>query len=192
MMMSLAPRATRALTLCVTICLPSLLHASEIEEVRFSRLHEAPGVTLQLHCVGTLHWMYVIKAYVAALYIDPQVTAEQVLADVAKRLEINYFHAITAQDFAKATDLAIAANSDTAALAGLRARIDALNGLYRDITPGDRYALTYVPGHGTALSLNDQVLGTIPGADFARAVFAIWLGAKPLDTSLKSQLLSCS
>jgi hypothetical protein len=57
------------------------------------------------------------------------------------------------------------------------------------VKPGDRYALTYVPGVGTELTLNGSPLGTVAGADFASAVFAIWLGPKALDESLKTQLL---
>ena len=31
--------------------------------------------------------------------------------------------------------------------------------------------------------------GTIQGADFAAALFSIWLGGKPIDKTLKKQLL---
>jgi len=44
-----------------------------------------------------------------------------------------------------------------------------------------------------ALSLlNGRRKGVVEGTDFAAAVFAIWLGPKPIDVSLKSQLLTCS
>jgi hypothetical protein len=56
------------------------------------------------------------------------------------------------------------------------------------VKPGDRYALTYVPGVGTELALNGTTLGTVEGADFAAAVFAIWLGPQAIDESLKTQL----
>jgi hypothetical protein len=56
--------------------------------------------------------------------------------------------------------------------------------------PGDRYALTYLPGVGTELSLNGRPLGTIPGEDFAAALFSIWLGPHPLDDDLKRTLLA--
>ena len=74
-------------------------------------------------------------------------------------------------------------------LAKLRSRIDLFNAAYRDIKPGDRYALTYQPGKGTELSFNGEPLVTIEGADFAAAYFSIWLGHKPLDDNLKKALL---
>ena len=64
------------------------------------------------------------------------------------------------------------------------------DGTLRDVQKGDRYALTYVPGAGTTLALNGRPLGTIEGADFAAALFTIWLGTKdPMDASFRLALL---
>ena len=41
-------------------------------------------------------------------------------------------------------------------------------------------------------ALNGAPLGTVEGADFAAALFAIWLGPKAIDESLKAQLLGRS
>ena len=49
--------------------------------------------------------------------------------------------------------------------------------------------MTCIPGRGTELALNGRPKGVIEGADFAAAVFAIWLGPKPLNKSFKAQLL---
>jgi chalcone isomerase-like protein len=57
------------------------------------------------------------------------------------------------------------------------------------VSPGDRYALTYVPDVGTELRLNEESLATIPGEDFAEAYFGIWLGDQPLDEGLRDKLL---
>lgn len=166
--------------------------AKEIEGVRFVDEVSLHDLTLQLNDVGLMRWRYVIKAYVAALYLGPGATPSGVLSDVPKRLEIQYFYAIKADGFVNATNEGIAANASPDAMAALRPRIDELNRLYRDVQPGDRYALTYVPGVGTELALNGTVLGRVAGADFAGAVFAIWLGPKAIDPSLKAQLLGRS
>ena len=63
------------------------------------------------------------------------------------------------------------------------------NSLYVDIEPGDRYSLSYTPGQGTVLALNGRPLGTIEGADFAAALFSIWLGPNPADAGFKTALL---
>jgi len=178
----------------IGLCLALLgnANAKEIEGVRFAdEIHAGPA-TLRLSDVGLMRYRYVIKAYVAALYLGESARPTDVLADAAKRLEIEYFYGIPAAGFVNATNEGIAANVSPETLARLRPRIDRLNLLYRDVKPGDRYALTYVPGVGTELALNGTTLGTIEGADFAAAVFAIWLGPKAIDESLKAQLLGRS
>ena len=57
------------------------------------------------------------------------------------------------------------------------------------MNPGDRYSLTYIPGKGTTLSLNGVPKGTVDGADFAAALFSIWLGPNPIDSNFKQALL---
>lgn len=178
--------------LVLALAVPAAGPAKEIEGVRFADQVRVGDVTLRLNDVGLLRYRWVIKAYVAALYLGPGATPGEVLGDVPKRLEIEYFYAIEAKGFTKATDEGIAANVPPATVASLRPRIARLNALYRDVKPGDRYALTYVPGVGTELALNGVALGTIEGADFAAAVFAIWLGPSALDASLKAQLLGRS
>lgn len=179
--------------LAVTLAaVPVTVRAKEIEGVRFADEVKVGPVTMRLNDVGLMRYRYVIKAYVAALYLGDGGRPSDVLADAPKRLEIEYFYAIQATGFANATNEGIAANVPADVVASLRSRIDRLNALYRDVKPGDRYALTYVPGVGTELALNGAPLGTIEGADFAAAVFAIWLGPKAIDASLKAQLLGRS
>jgi hypothetical protein len=135
-----------------------------------------------------------IKGYVAALYLAESVgeeaVASAVLADVPRRLEIEYFWAIPAEKFAEATLEGIARNTDRVTFERLRPRIDRLNALYEDVEAGDRYSLTYAPAVGTELARNGRRLGVVEGADFAAALFAIWLGDRPLDESLRRQLLA--
>jgi hypothetical protein len=61
--------------------------------------------------------------------------------------------------------------------------------LYVDVQPGDRYSLTYIPGRGTELALNGEPRGVIEGAEFAAALFSIWIGREPIDKSFKNQIL---
>lgn len=47
----------------------------------------------------------------------------------------------------------------------------------------------YVPGTGTTVTIGGQAKGTIPGADFMRALWGIWLGDQPADAKLKAGML---
>jgi hypothetical protein len=163
--------------------------AGQVEGVSFSNDVKAGGIPLTLRGLGLLRYMVFVKAYVAAFYLPAGTAAEDALSAVPKRLEIEYFHAIAAKDFAAATTASIERNVSLMAFRRLKPQIDALNALYRDVAPGDRYALTYVPGSGTTLSWNGRALGTVGGDEFAAALFGIWLGSDPLDKDLKELLL---
>lgn len=167
--------------------------AAEIEGVRFDESLSVGDAQLQLHGTGLMRYGVLIKAFVAALYLSEPAgeegTPSRALADVPRRLEIEYFWSIPADDFASATVEGISRSTNRAAFEKLRDRVDKLNAMYEDIEPGDRYALTYAPGMGTELALNGRSLGVIEGADFSSALFAIWLGDRALDDSLRKQLL---
>jgi hypothetical protein len=165
--------------------------AAKLEGVDFADQVRAGDVTMRLSCVGLLRYKLFIKAYVAALYLGDGAAGGDVLADVPKRLELSYFWSISGADFGTAGDQILAQNVDAETLSALRPRLGRINALYRDVKPGDRYSLTYVPGGGTELALNGTRLGVIDGADFAAAYFRIWLGDTPIDTRLRDQLLAC-
>jgi hypothetical protein len=164
--------------------------AAKIEGVEFADALTVRGVDLRLNAVGLLRYMYVIKAYVAGLYLGAGVAPSEILSDRPKRLEITYFYALSKEDFQTSTRDCIRRNVDEATFETLVPRIEAFNALYRDVEPNDRYALTYLPGVGTELALNGEALGVIEGADFGSAVFAIWFGDAEIDAALKKTLLA--
>ena len=164
--------------------------SATIEGVTFADRYQAGTTLLVLRNMGLLRYRLIFKGYVAALYLEAKARPEEVLSDIPKRLELSYFWAIAGPDFGKAADKILAANVPADTLSSLRPRLERLHALYEDVKPGDRYSLTYTPGLGTELALNNKPKVTIEGADFAAAYFAIWLGQHPIDEALKSQLLS--
>ncbi len=74
-------------------------------------------------------------------------------------------------------------------LAKLQPRIDQLIEIFKEeIKKGDVYDFIYRP-QNTIIQKNGENAGTIPGADFMQAFYAIWLGDKPVQADLKTQLL---
>jgi len=53
----------------------------------------------------------------------------------------------------------------------------------------DKIYLDYDPNNGTKVFKNGELKGTIPGLEFKKALFAIWLGTKPAQQSLKDEML---
>lgn len=164
------------------------VNAAEVEGITYSDDYVVEGVKLKLTGTGLLrYWGF--KAYTGAFYLEEGATVDEVLSDKAKRIELEYFRAIKGKDFGPATDKSIAKNVDATTYERLRPRIDYHNSLYEDVQPGDRYSLTYMPGRGTELALNGDPKGIIEGAEFAAAVFSIWLGPEPINSSFKKQIL---
>lgn len=160
--------------------------------VRFSRRIGLPNadLTLRLCSSGLMRYKLLAKGFVAALYLESCELQPEALSDVAKRLELSYFWKIPGSLFGPAGRSALQRGLSRAELGALGDRLDRIERAYRSIEPGDRYALTYLPGHGTQLSLNTRHLELIEGSDFARAYFGIWLGKHAIDKPLRRRLLS--
>lgn len=177
------------LLLSLSFILPSQSYALTVENIPFADSTAIGGKPVPLRNAALLRYLKFIKAYVAALYLPEGVKAEDVLFDVPKRLEISYLVSIKGPDFDKGAAPVLERNQSTADRARIQGRIDKINAAYKDVTSGDRYSLTYLPGRGTELALNGTPLIVIEGADFAAAYFGIWLGREPIDEKLKRDLL---
>ncbi|MFK7897217.1 MAG: chalcone isomerase family protein [Myxococcota bacterium] len=166
----------------------STAQAVEIEDIDFPAAIPAGESEINLFGLGLLRYRVVFRGYVGGLYLPAEAKKGAAFEDVPKALELYYFWDIPGRFFGEAADDLLAKNLPTERVTALRSRLDRLNGLYLDVEEGDRYRLTYVPGEGTHLLLNGKELGVIPGADFARDYFSIWLGDKPLSEPFRDQI----
>jgi hypothetical protein len=96
--------------------------------------------------------------------------------------------AVGREMFVEAIESAFIRNSGSA-MSTLRARLDLLEQAVPDLGKGDVLDVTWVPGAGTLVRGQGRTM-TIPGKDFADAMFAIWLGPRPVEAALKRALLS--
>ncbi|MEO1085317.1 MAG: chalcone isomerase family protein, partial [Acidobacteriota bacterium] len=159
------------------------------EGVRFAeRIELGDGLELELRSTGLLRYKGLLRGFAAGLYLEPGRAASGALEDVPKRLELSYFVPIPGRLFGPAGRGALKKGLSRAALADLGDRLRQIDGAYADVRPGDRYSLTYLPGHGTELALNGSPLTVVAGDDFAAAYFGIWLGDASIDRKLKRQL----
>jgi hypothetical protein len=166
-----------------------IVSAARAENVFFPDRYTENDIDLKIRGTGILRYMVFIKAYAGGLYLPEEVSSEDALSEVPKRLEVEYFHAIKGEEFGPATRKLIARNVDPLTFQRLESKIELHSRMYKDVNPGDRYSLTYIPGIGTELALNGEPKGTIEGSEFAAALFSIWLGNKPMDKTFKKQIL---
>jgi hypothetical protein len=177
------------LSFIVALLVTTNIYGAKIEGTYFDESYLAGDTTLKIRGTGLLRYLGFIKAYVGAFYLDENCPIDEALTDRAKRIEVQNFQAIKGKDFGPATNKSIAKNVDPETFERLLPQIEFHNALYVDVQPGDRYSLTYIPGRGTELALNGEPRGVIEGAEFAAALFSIWIGQEHIDKSFKKQIL---
>lgn len=156
--------------------------------VCFPAVCEVSGRNLPLRSAGKKDW-WRFSLYDAGLYLPEGVSKEDVLGDIPKKLVLRYHRSIDAEKILKAAEYNLAGNADID-LPSIRERVDYLHSLYRSVKKGDEYALVYEPGRGTRLYLNEKKQGElIPGDDFAKAYFGIWLSKHVVCRKLRWELL---
>lgn len=104
-------------------------------------------------------------------------------ADQPLIIDFHYTRDIPAHAFREAAENFLKKNG-----VELTPALEAFNGAYRNVKEGDTYQLAYAPPSGLTLSLNGERLARLKG-DAGWQYFAIWLGERPFNASLKARLL---
>lgn len=133
---------------------------------------------------------YTFDLYVAALYLTrPSMDANKVITDneemgihlelVSNKVTRDKFKETVKEGFTNASH-GKATEAEIAKFMGF------FSGEFKD---GDKIHIDYIPGKGVVAKKNGTTLGTVPGLEFKKALFSIWLGNKPADAALKKGLL---
>jgi hypothetical protein len=169
----------------------AIAHGMECRDVSFPAVMQSSEGALKLNGLGLRQATFLkVDVYVAALYLkETSADANAILeANSPKHLILHFVRDVGRSDLNEAWDEGFAKNAKPE-LPQLEDRISAFKALMQDVKTGQRLALVYSPGSGVQVELDGSVTGTIPGDDFARALFAIWLGPHPPNAGLKAGLL---
>lgn len=157
----------------------------------FPDRHGQPGAELAVRGAGTLWWRGIFAIYDAALWLDAaRPDADPLGDDVARRLEFRLRRDLSQATLVEATTATFGQGLTEAERQALAGALAELNRQYRDLRRGEAIAYTYRPGAGTVVEVGGVAGAPIPGAAFARALFAIWLGPSPVDTGFRAALLA--
>ena len=159
-----------------------------------SLVQRSSGARLRLAGAGIFRFFF-LRYYVCGLYLAADAPAGEPLQhDTPRRLAMVMLRNVSAGEFLWGLDRGVADNSSAAELQALRDSLDALRAAIRGVgalARGAHVALDYVPRQGTLLSVDG--LGRAPaiaGKAFNDALLRVWLGERPLDSSLKEALLA--
>ncbi len=174
-----------------TVILSDYGWSRSVKGVDFAEKISIDNHTLTLSGVGVRKKL-IINVYLGALYLqnltqnyDTIITSNQ-----PKRIVLHFLYSeVKPEQLVEAWNEGFQKNSPDA-LINLRDRISEFNGWFTEsVHKGATIAVTYIPGNGTEVMVNNTVKGTIPGEDFMRAVFAIWFGKHPPSNGLKEGMI---
>lgn len=176
------------IALALTLASPPLLANSDLRLREAAFAPQVAQLERKNQAVLTYLW---VDVYAAALYTHSELSPREAVAGRHdKRLELYYFRNIARSDVIKAAWLTLERQLDSQRLAALRDELDALHATFKDIRPGDRYALDYDREQGLRLSRNGETIFTSQDSAVADAYLGIWLAPDGLSDKLRAQLLA--
>ncbi len=180
-----------AFILLMTLAAP--LFALEVEGIKLENeiTQQATQQTLILNGAG-VRTKFIFDIYVGSLYLPKKSSdAQQIInGSEAKRISMNFLYdKIESKKMTDGWSDAFADAVDEATLARLKDRIKQFNRYFPDIVEGDVVVLDFIPNSGVSVVINNKVKGIVPGADFQKALLAIYFGDSPPNAGLKDGML---
>jgi hypothetical protein len=184
-------------TLCLTIIflLSAPAWAIDIEGVNVPELITQPGAQpLMLNGAG-VRSKFFFSIYVGALYLPQKQNSTSDILSLSgpNMVSMNFLYdEVSKEKLTAGWSEGFEENNSTEELQKLKDRLNTFNSFFKTVVKGDVIVLDYLPEAGTRVSINNEKQGTIPGADFNRALLKVWLGEEPADSDLKEAMLGKS
>lgn len=169
----------------------SVFAQKTVSGVKLANSVTKEGKSLQLNGAG-VRTKFFIDLYVGSLYLSKKnSSSSQVInADEHSMVRLDIVSSLITKEKMRDAVKDGFKNSTNGNTKALQARIDRFIKIFeRPINVGDVLELVYVPGTGTKVYGNGELLDTIQGLDFKQALWGIWIGDKPAQDSLKNEML---
>jgi len=169
------------------VCIAS---AEKVGAVRLPDTLTVDGTQLILNGAG-MRTKVIINVYAGGLYLPEKMSdaARIIEADKPMAIKMHFVRKVDNRSIIDAWNTGFK-NSADEGYDTTQSKRDRFNGVFSsDIEKDGIYDVEYVPGKGVTVSIDGTEKATIPGFDFKKAVFAIWLGQTPADGKLKKKML---
>lgn len=174
------------LFITIGICSVSMISASEPPKAI-----EFEGSSLMLNGKGT-RVVFFMKVYEGSLYLETKnADADEIInnsSPMALRIDV-ISEMVTADAMKKALSdgLEKSTNNNTGPILN---EIEQLSASFNSaVTSGDFFEFIYIPKIGTHVLKNNELVELIPGLDFKKAFFGIFLSNNPIQKNLKKAML---
>lgn len=179
----------KAMFCCAVALNIAAASARQVSGVSMPDAVSVAGKDLRLNGMGKRTEDALFKAYVIGLYLEKRTTdaAAAIMTNEPKRIVLDMLRNVSRQTFVQAVETGMARNAGSL-MPTIRGRLDLLEKALPDLKKGNVLDITYLPAVGTIISGQGRQL-TIPGKDFSDALLSVWLGPKPVNETLKRELL---
>lgn len=184
----------RAAVALVALLVAGPAAAAELAGVTLPDQATVGGKSLVLNGLGLREaTVLMVDVYVAGLYVEAKTTDAAAILEAGqtKQLVMRFVRSVGKEKLAEAWTEGFQKNAGDKA-AAVADGLEQLNAAMTDVKKGDVVSLTYVPESGTTVTVKGHDAATIPGEDFERILFSIWLGPNPPNVSLREGLLGHS
>jgi hypothetical protein len=168
--------------------------AIELAGIKLDDTVKVAGKDLKLNGAG-IRTRVIVKVYAMGLYLPEKkdTTAGVIESSGPRRVSIGLLREMTGDDLGQAFMAGITANTDKAERSKFVNQLSAFGETFVSIPEakkGDIINVDWVPDTGTVITMNGKPVGApLKDIGFYNALLKIWLGDKPVDSSLKPQLL---
>ncbi len=176
---------------CLLLMMTAPVQALEIGGVNLPDVLHTGNEQLILNGAG-LRTKFFIKVYAGGLYLKKKEmdSRKTIDADEPMAIRMQFIRdGVSPEKLIDAWNKGFA-SATGGNLAPVKSRVDTFDSFFtEEARTGDIYDIVYTPGDGVSVTIKGKLKGTIKGLDFKKALFAIWLGEKPADNSLKQGML---
>jgi len=152
---------------------------------------EYQGTELMLNGKGT-RIKFFMKVYDTSLYLGSQSSnAEEILnSNEAMAIRLDVTSSMVTTDAMKDALNSGLVKSTGNNISPISKEVEQLISTFNsDVTDSDFFEFIYMPDTGTNVLKNSIYIDTIPGIEFKKAFFGIWLSKNPIQKSLKKAML---
>lgn len=189
-----AIRWIAGLGLGLALGLATAAQAVEVGGLKFDDTVKIGGKELKVNGAG-VRTRIIIKVYSLVLYLPEKkdTTAGVLESPGPRRFSLGMLREVTGDELGQAFLAGITANTDKAERSKFVNQLAQFGEAFVNIPQakkGDLITVDWIPDTGTVMRFNGKQIGEpLKDVGFYNAVLKIWLGDKPVDSSLKPQLL---
>lgn len=180
----------KLITTLLLICLSLPTWAANIAGVDIPDSFETQGKSLSLNGAGVRKkWMF--KVYVGALYTEASSSDAKAIinADEHQAIKLVMLRDVSGEKMAAAISEGFANVVDINEPNVAKQLADFSQTFGDEAKDGTVYDFIYVKGQGLNVFVNGKKAKQMPGLDFKKTLFSVWLGEKPAQSNLKAAML---